>query len=395
MPQSGYLHGDDAWALVHFVRSMSSPEQREKVEMKRFRIVAPLVGTLPEHPDSGAWRVAHPVNLHLMPLWWRAERPEQLTVRAVHDGEKIALLLAWADDTHDATVMRPQDFRDAAAVHACRVRAYKRNGIVVRSGSTYDYQNYADICGNHATPNWNPRQCAKGYTFHRVLYGPNRLRHPIVRKGWRAWAEAGFPELTPEMRSKYLFDRRVEDTFVQISWEDAFRHTAECLQSIARRYSGEDGAERLTAQGYQPEMIEAMGGAGTRTIQDARRHGAPGSPGQVRHVPPQQLPGTPERSPLLESRPGAVLAVHGSLPGPGGGARHRAHQRVRTGYCRMGSSGVTRTSPPTRACATSMRSNGSRCRSGSLATWSADSSPTARGSIPWAARWAGTNSSGA
>jgi len=116
MPQSGYLHGDDAWALVHFVRSMSSPEQREKVEMKRFRIVAPRVTTLPEHPDSGAWRVAHPVNLHLMPLWWRAERPEQLTVRAVHDGEKIALLLAWADDTHDATVMRPQDFRDAAAV---------------------------------------------------------------------------------------------------------------------------------------------------------------------------------------------------------------------------------------------------------------------------------------
>jgi nitrate reductase alpha subunit len=150
--------------------------------------------------------------------------------------------------------------------HACRVRAYKRNGIVVRSGSTYDYQDYADIYGNHATPNWNPRQCAKGYTFHRVLYGPYRLRHPIVRKGWRAWAEAGFPELTPEMRSKYLFDRRGEDTFVQISWEDAFRHTARCLEAIARRYSGEDGAERLAAQGYQPEMIDAMGGAGTRTV---------------------------------------------------------------------------------------------------------------------------------
>ncbi|MFQ5528611.1 MAG: hypothetical protein ACE5GX_20445, partial [Thermoanaerobaculia bacterium] len=26
--------------------------------------------------------------------------------------------------------------------HACRIRAYVRNGIVVRSGSTYDYQNY-------------------------------------------------------------------------------------------------------------------------------------------------------------------------------------------------------------------------------------------------------------
>ncbi|MBI4606157.1 MAG: nitrate oxidoreductase subunit alpha, partial [Planctomycetes bacterium] len=48
--------------------------------------------------------------------------------------------------------------------HACRVRSYVRNGIVVRSGSTYDYQRYADLYGNHATSNWNPRQCAKGYT---------------------------------------------------------------------------------------------------------------------------------------------------------------------------------------------------------------------------------------
>ncbi|MCH8928686.1 MAG: nitrate oxidoreductase subunit alpha, partial [Candidatus Marinimicrobia bacterium] len=60
--------------------------------------------------------------------------------------------------------------------HACRVRAYVRNGIVTRMGSTYDYQNYSDLQGNHATNNWNPRQCAKGYTFHRVLYGPYRLK---------------------------------------------------------------------------------------------------------------------------------------------------------------------------------------------------------------------------
>ena len=68
--------------------------------------------------------------------------------------------------------------------HACRVRAYVRNGIVTRLGATYDYQTYADLYGNKATANWNPRQCAKGYTFHRVIYGPYRLRHPIVRKGW-------------------------------------------------------------------------------------------------------------------------------------------------------------------------------------------------------------------
>jgi nitrate reductase alpha subunit len=150
--------------------------------------------------------------------------------------------------------------------HACRVRAYVRNEIVTRLGSTYDYQTYADLYGNKATPNWNPRQCAKGYTFHRVIYGPYRLRHPIVRKGWKAWADAGFPELTPENKAKYMFDRRGEDEFVQISWEDASFDIAKALVAISTRYSGEKGKERLLAQGYQPEMVEAARGAGTRCI---------------------------------------------------------------------------------------------------------------------------------
>ena len=150
--------------------------------------------------------------------------------------------------------------------HACRIRAYVRNGIVVRSGATYDYQDYADLYGNKATANWNPRQCAKGYTFHRVIYGPYRLRHPIVRRGWKEWADAGFPVLTPELRTKYKFDARGDDEFIQMSWEDAFRRIAEALAAIARHYSGEEGKRRLLGEGYQPEMVEAMGGAGTRTI---------------------------------------------------------------------------------------------------------------------------------
>src|SRR3970040_2581672 len=35
---------------------------------------------------------------------------------------------------------------------------------------------------------------------------------------------------------------------------------------IAKRYSGEEGAKRLKEQGYPPEMVEEMKGAGTRTL---------------------------------------------------------------------------------------------------------------------------------
>src|SRR5215510_13306812 len=38
------------------------------------------------------------------------------------------------------------------------------------------------------------------------------------------------------------------------------------MVAIAKRYSGESGAKLLADQGYVPEMIQEMGGAGTRTI---------------------------------------------------------------------------------------------------------------------------------
>ncbi|MBI4638422.1 MAG: c-type cytochrome [Candidatus Rokubacteria bacterium] len=116
MPMSDWAYGADAWHLVNLLLSWSSPEQRARAEMLKFRIVARRVERVPDHPDAGAWRLAQPVNLHVMPLWWRSDRPEEITVRALHDGTQLALLLIWADATHDHTAMRPQDFRDAVAV---------------------------------------------------------------------------------------------------------------------------------------------------------------------------------------------------------------------------------------------------------------------------------------
>jgi mono/diheme cytochrome c family protein len=116
MPASDWAFGDDGWYLVRYVLSLSSPVERERMEMRRFTIEAPRVAEVPANPDDGAWQRAAPARLHLMPLWWRYTRPEELTVQALHDGRELALLLVWADDTHDATAMRPQDFRDAAAV---------------------------------------------------------------------------------------------------------------------------------------------------------------------------------------------------------------------------------------------------------------------------------------
>ncbi|MBI5396296.1 MAG: molybdopterin-dependent oxidoreductase [Verrucomicrobia bacterium] len=150
--------------------------------------------------------------------------------------------------------------------HNCRIKAHVRNGVVVRMAEHYDISSYADLYGNHASPNWGNRHCAKGYTFHRLLYGPYRLKHPIVRRGWKRWADDGFPALTRELKAKYKFDSRGTDAFDRVSWDDALSYIARGLVAVAKRYSGEEGAKLLKEQGYPPEMIEEMSGAGTRTI---------------------------------------------------------------------------------------------------------------------------------
>jgi mono/diheme cytochrome c family protein len=116
MPANDWAYGDDAWYLVRHVLSLSSPVQRERAEMRRYEVRAARVERVPDNPDDGRWRLAEAAHLHLMPLWWRYTRPEELSVRALHDGRELALLLVWEDETHDSTAMRPQDFRDAVAV---------------------------------------------------------------------------------------------------------------------------------------------------------------------------------------------------------------------------------------------------------------------------------------
>ena len=150
--------------------------------------------------------------------------------------------------------------------HECRVRAYVRNNVITRMGADYAHHTFKDRDGNAASRNWGPRQCAKGYTFHRVVYGPYRLKYPLVREGWRRWAEAGFPVLTDALRTKYKFDSRGTDRLVKCKWDDALRWMAKGYVAIAKAYSGAEGRKRLLAQGYAKEMVDETHGAGTRCL---------------------------------------------------------------------------------------------------------------------------------
>ena len=153
--------------------------------------------------------------------------------------------------------------------HMCRVRAFVRNGVVTRIEQNYDHHRYKDLYGNQATAAWNPRMCLKGFTMHRRVYGPYRAKGPMIRSGWRQWADAGFPPLSdnPKLRSQYRFDARGTDTFVRVSWDEATTYVAKALIAIARTYSGAEGRRRLVKDdGYPEDMLEHWDEAGTRTM---------------------------------------------------------------------------------------------------------------------------------
>ena len=180
------------------------------------------------------------------------EYPDRSWERVYHDQYRYDSSFTWCCSPNDT--------------HACRIRAFVRNGVVMRVEQNYDHQTYEDLYGNRGTFAHNPRMCLKGYTMHRRVYGPYRLKGPLMRRGWKAWMDAGSPEFTPDVMSKYKFNARYLDDMLRVSWDTAFTYIAKAMLIIAKRYSGEAGARRLREQGYPPEMIEMSKGSGVRCM---------------------------------------------------------------------------------------------------------------------------------
>ncbi|MDP6273498.1 MAG: molybdopterin-dependent oxidoreductase [Dehalococcoidia bacterium] len=141
--------------------------------------------------------------------------------------------------------------------HNCRLRAHVRNGVITRIEQAYDVSEYRDLDGNKATATWHPRGCLKGLAYARRVYSPNRIKTPVVRKGWKQWRDDGFPRLADGLPDRKYF-KRGEDEWVPISWAEGEGLVAQGMTKIAADYSSPQGADWLKQQGFAPEMIETL-----------------------------------------------------------------------------------------------------------------------------------------
>ena len=181
--------------------------------------------------------------------------------------------LRGAPDRGWESVYRDQFREDSSFVftcapndtHNCLLKAHVKNGVVVRISPTYGYGKATDLEGNPASHRWDPRCCQKGLILGRRIYGDRRVKAPQVRKGFKDWVEAGFPRRSdgsPEMDTS----ARGTDSFVQVTWDEAVDMAAKAMLDIATAYNGEDGQRKLTEQGYDPAMVEAVHGSGVQVI---------------------------------------------------------------------------------------------------------------------------------
>ncbi len=162
-------------------------------------------------------------------------------------------------DSHFHFLCAPND------THNCLLRAFVKNGVVTRIGPSYGYGKAEDVYGNRASHRWDPRLCQKGLALVRRIYGPRRIKYPMVRLGFKKWADAGYPrDANGQVDPIYL--QRGKETFVRVTHEEAYDLMAQSLVNIATTYNGADGAAKLKAQAFDDAMIESMHGAGTQVI---------------------------------------------------------------------------------------------------------------------------------
>ncbi len=116
MPESP-LPAEQIWDLVHYTRSLARPGAEEIALQGRTTIRAKRVTRdLSDDPSDPVWSLAEPQYISLRPLWWRAQRIDGLTVRALHDSSEIALLLSWENTTQEVDTLKNTQFSDAVAV---------------------------------------------------------------------------------------------------------------------------------------------------------------------------------------------------------------------------------------------------------------------------------------
>lgn len=199
-------------------------------------------------PDGLALELLSPIPEIGNPLEYYPARDWEKTYRDIYTPDYSYIFVCTPNDTHN-----------------CYLKAYVKNGIVTRIGPSQKFRDATDLYGTKASARWDPRHCNKGLAIVRKFYGDRRIKSPMIRKGWKEWADKGFQRDSNGLPPAELF-RRGEDTYVKVSYDEAYEYVAKAIVDTAQVYNGSDGAALLAKQDYDSEMIRKMDEIGVQSL---------------------------------------------------------------------------------------------------------------------------------
>lgn len=97
---------------------------------------------------------------------------------------------------------------------SCPFRVYVKDGKVIREEISCTYPEFTDP--SYRVPDYNPRGCQKGFQHSRAMYGPDRVLHPMKRKGERGSGQ-----------------------WEQITWEQAFQEIGDKVAAVIQKYGAQ------------------------------------------------------------------------------------------------------------------------------------------------------------
>ncbi len=117
MPSFAYaIPEEDRWSIVAYVKSLSASEPAAARSPANGILEVSRVKKLPVEPDAAAWESLAEYEIPLRPVWGRENTTPAVRVSAATDGKRLAVRMKWRDTSVDLRMLRPEDFRDAAAV---------------------------------------------------------------------------------------------------------------------------------------------------------------------------------------------------------------------------------------------------------------------------------------
>lgn len=115
---AGVLSPEERWSLVLHIQSLrrKDAEVHDILQPEDADIQVRRTSKVPATPSDPAWESLDSVRVPLNPLWPEPYPVPTVAVTALHDGQKLAILLQWRDDLANGTPVRVEDFQDAVAL---------------------------------------------------------------------------------------------------------------------------------------------------------------------------------------------------------------------------------------------------------------------------------------